>query len=101
MGKYTIVTYAKAKKFIDSLDKARRARVDRIYYLFEEYGLFLSSKYLKKLTAEVWELRPGDARLFLGIKGYEGIVVHGIIKKSQKVPRREIETARSRIKEEA
>ena len=59
MGKYKIFTYSKAKKFIDSLDKVRKARIDRIYFLFEEYGYFLPQKYLKKLRNGIWELRPG------------------------------------------
>lgn len=100
MTRYSITTHRKAREFIESLDKVRRARVDRIYYLFEEYGVTLPGKYLKKLDKEVWELRPGDVRLFLGIKGTKGIIVHGIFKKTQKTPKRDLELARKRIKEE-
>ena len=49
MSKYFVAIHAKAKDFIESLDKARKARVDRYCYLFEEYGTLLSSKYLKRL----------------------------------------------------
>ncbi|MDP3947944.1 MAG: type II toxin-antitoxin system RelE/ParE family toxin [bacterium] len=100
MLKYKTITHTKAKEFIDSLDKLRRARVDRIYYLFEEYGRFLPSKYLKKLSRDVWELRPGDVRLFLYIKGNTGIMVHGILKKTQKTPKRDLDLAIKRIKDE-
>ena len=100
MGKYSLITHYKTKEFIESLDKIRKARVDRIYYLFEEYGINLPSKYLKKLDKEIWELRPGDIRLFLGIKGRTGIIVHGIFKKTKKIPRQDLELARKRIKEE-
>jgi phage-related protein len=99
MAKYRIITYQSAKKFIDSLDKQRKARIDRIYYLFEEYGQSLPGKYLKKLTKNVWELRPGDTRLFLGINGNLGKVVHGVIKKSQKTCGYDLEIAEKRIKE--
>jgi mRNA-degrading endonuclease RelE of RelBE toxin-antitoxin system len=68
MNKFKIITFSGVNKFIDSLDKGRQARVDRIYFLFEEYGPFLPGKYLKKLIRDVWELRPGDVRLFLHIK---------------------------------
>ena len=100
MVKYKTITHAKAREFINSLDKLRRARVDRIYYLFEEYGRFLPNKYLKKLSGGVWELRPGDIRLFLCIKGDTGIIVHGILKKAQKTPKRDLDLAIKRIREE-
>lgn len=100
MGTFEIVTFRNVKKFIELLDKQRQARVDRIYYHFEQYGRFLPGKYLKKLTGDVWELRPGDVRLFLAIKGEKGFVVHGIIKKSQKTPKRDLDLAIKRIRDE-
>ncbi|MDD5147366.1 MAG: type II toxin-antitoxin system RelE/ParE family toxin [Candidatus Daviesbacteria bacterium] len=99
MVRYTIITYSKAREFIESLTKEEKARVDRAYYLFEEYGTFLPSKYLKKLKSVVWELRPGNVRLFLTLKGHEAYVVHGIHKKSQKTPKMDLELAIKRIKE--
>jgi len=95
--KFLIRTHPKVLEFIEGLDKAKHARVDRIYYLFEEYGGFLPNKYLKKLNSEVWELRPGDVRLFLAIKGNMGYIVHGIYKKTQKTPNKDIKLARRRI----
>ena len=99
MNKYRIITYDRAKEFIESLDKIRRARIDRVYYLFEEFGRFLPSKYLKKLAKDVWELRPGDVRLFLTIKGNTGYVIHGIYKKTQKTPKRDLDLVLKRIRE--
>lgn len=100
MNKYKIITNEKAKEFIESLDRIRRARIDRIYYLFEEFGRFLPSKYLKKLGKNIWELRPGEIRLFLTIKGNTGYVVHGIYKKTQKTPKSDLDLDLKRIKEE-
>lgn len=96
--RHTIVTYNKAKEFIESLDRTRKARVDKIYDLFEEYGRFLPSKYLKKIGKNIWELRPGDVRLFLTIKDNNAFVVHGIYKKAQKIPKKDIELAEKRIR---
>lgn len=101
MSKYFIVIHTKAKEFIESLDKTKRAKVDRYFYLFEEYGTFLSNKYLKKIAKNVWELRPGDIRLFLTLKGNQGYIVHGIYKKTQKTPKRDLDVAIQRIKEVA
>jgi len=100
MGKYIIDTLGQVEDFINSLDKVRKGRVDRFYYLFEEYGLNLPSNYLKKLCRDVWELRPGDVRLFLTIKDNHGVIVHGIYKKSQKTPKRDLDLAKERIRRE-
>ena len=98
MSKYKIITYYKVYDFIENLDEARRARVDRIYYYFEDYGTYLPSKDLKKIGNKIWELRPGDIRLFLTIKGNMAHVVHGIYKKTQKTPKKDLELAIKRIK---
>ena len=97
---YQIYTGGKVQKFIDGLDKIRRARVDRIYDLFEMYGTYMPGKYIKKLGPNLWELRPGDIRLFLTIKGIQGFVVHGIMKKTQKTPRKDLSLAMQRIKKD-
>lgn len=99
MASFEILTDVRVKEFIDSLDNGRKTRIDRVYSLFERYGRFLPGKYLKKLTSDVWELRPGDIRLFLGIKGSKAYVVHGIYKKTQKTPKKDLELAIKRIKE--
>lgn len=98
--RYQIVTHIKVKKFLETLDKTRRARIDRFYDLFEEYGRFLGSRYLKKITKNVWELRPGDVRLFLTIRGHKAFVVHAMRKKTQKIPKRDLNLMIKRIKEE-
>lgn len=100
MSKYLLVTHAKVKDFIESLDRIKQARVDRYYDLFEEYGPFLSNKYLKKIAKNVWELRPGNIRLFLTVKGNQGYIVHGIYKKTQKTPKKDLDLAIKRIKQE-
>ena len=97
--RYSTITFAKAKPFIESLDRLRRARVDRLYYLFDEYGSFLPSNYLKKIAKNLWEMRAGDVRLFLTIRGNTGYIVHGIYKKSQKIPKKDLDLAIKRVKE--
>lgn len=99
MKKYQVFTHVKAKKFIDRLDSKRKARIDRFYDLFEEYGPFLPDRYLKKIAENLWELRPGDVRLFLTLKGKKAFVIYGIRKKDQKIPKKELNLALKRIKE--
>lgn len=99
MNKFVIETSLGAIDFIKILSKNDRSRVDRYYYLFEEYGMFLPSKYLKKISHGLWELRPGRIRLFLTIVGNKGTIVHGIYKKTNKTPKRDIELSIKRIKQ--
>ena len=99
-NKYQIFTYRVVKEYIDNLDVIQKARIDRFYELFRIYGNALPGKYLKKIASHVWELRPGDIRMFLTIKGNTGYVVHAINKKSQKTPKRDLDLAIKRVKEE-
>lgn len=100
MNKFRIIIFSDPKDFINSLDKSRRAKVDKIYYLFEDYGFYLPGKYLKKLTKLVWELRPGDVRLLLHVKENVGYIVHAFLKKTQKTSKRDLKLAVDRIKRE-
>lgn len=99
MDSYEVLTRSDVNNFIDKLDVTRRARIDRFYELFRIYGNTLPSRYLKKIAINVWELRPGDIRLFLTIKGNRGYVVHVIHKKTQKTPKRDLDLAIKRIEE--
>lgn len=100
MTQFSIITRVEVKEFVESLDRIGKARIDRIYDAFEQYGPFLPAKYLKKIERNLWELRPGDVRLFFTMKGSQAIVVHSIHKKSQKTPKRDLELARKRVAEE-
>jgi phage-related protein len=60
--------------------------------------------YVKRLEGKLWEMRmkgkDGIARAaYVTATGYRVIVVHVFAKKTQKTPRREIETALRRAKE--
>lgn len=84
-------------KFIRKLNLHDSARLDRTRKFFEEYGFQIGQKYVKKITASgIWELRAGNVRLFLYVKGKEAFGVHIIFKKSQKLNRRDIEIAEKR-----
>lgn len=100
MEKYEIWTHKEVDKFVGRLDVARQAKVINIYDLFRKYGVFLPSKYLKKVAKNIWELRPGDVRLFLTIQGNKGLVVHGIRKKTRKTPKKDLDLAVKRIRKE-
>jgi phage-related protein len=58
---------------------------------------------VRKLDAELWEVRvrvkDGIARVLFTIEAKEAILLHGFIKKSQKIPADELHTAQVRLKQ--
>ena len=60
--------------------------------------------YVRRLEGKLWEMRmkgkDGIARaVYVTESGHRVVVVHVFVKKTQKTPRREIETALQRAKE--
>lgn len=90
---------------LDGLPADIRARFVRIVHLIEGHGLeLIREPYVKHLEGPVWEMRmkgkDGIARAaYVTATGRRVVVVHVFQKKTQKTPRREIETALRRAKE--
>ncbi len=82
-----------------------RASFARIVNLIEAQGLErVHAPYVKHLEGKLWEMRmtgkDGIARaVYVTADRYRVVVVHVFVKKTQKTPRREIETALRRAKE--
>jgi phage-related protein len=80
------------------------ARYLRLLDLMEEFGPDLGMPHTRAMGEGLLELRvkgkEGIAKVFYYTVVEQRIVVlHSFIKKSQKTPRRELETARRRLKE--
>ena len=90
---------------VDALPRDIRAGFERIVHLIESHGLErMREPYVKHLEGPVWEMRmkgrDGIARAaYVTATGRRVVVVHVFVKKTQKTPRREIETALRRAKE--
>ncbi|MBM9515089.1 type II toxin-antitoxin system RelE/ParE family toxin [Desulfogranum marinum] len=72
--------------------------------MIEIFGAALGSPYTKAMGEGLFEIRAkgkeGIGRsFFYTVKGKEIIILHSFIKKSQKTPKRELATARKRLKE--
>ena len=87
------------RKFLDSLPGKDAQKVVWVLSLLEEFDV-LPASYFKKLhgSEEIWECRIqlGSAayRVFCFFAGRAVVVLtHGLRKKAQKTPRREIERA--------
>jgi len=72
--------------------------------MIEEFGPALGSPYTKALKDGLFEMRAkgkeGIGRsFFCTLKRKDVIILHSFVKKSQKIPKKEIKTARQRLKE--
>lgn len=68
-----------------------------------QFGWPLGMPLVEKLEPYPWEVRTkvpdGIARVLFTVDGHEMILLHGFIKKTRKIPQKEISTARSRLKQ--
>jgi phage-related protein len=88
------------KVFIKKLEKKTQAKIVRGINLLEQYGTDVGMPHVKRITHDLYELRirgQQEVRLFFGIKHNAIFFLHGFIKKAQKTPEYEIETARKRF----
>ncbi len=88
------------EKFIKKLDKSSQARLVRVIDLLEIHGNSLGMPYVKKLGKNMWELRISGkqkVRVIFVSKCLNIIILNWFIKKTNKTPLREIETAESRL----
>src|SRR5258707_2276383 len=113
LQKWYIIAMAWTVQFLDDgvraalepLPRDIRANFLRISRLIEAVGLpNVHEPYVKHLEGKLWEMRmkgrDGIARAaYVTALGYRVVVVHVFVKKTQKAPRREIETALRRAKE--
>lgn len=100
------INYYNEKVFneIKELPSALRGRYVALMERMCEYGPNLGMPHTRSLGNGLFELRikamEGIARVFYCTKiGNEIIVLHSFLKKTQKIPRNELELANKRLKE--
>ena len=109
--KYTVEFYEKTNgkseiwDFLENLrQKAKTSKDARIQYrqislyiqLLQDNGTRLPENITKHIEENIWELRPGNNRVFYFY--YDNgtfVLLHSFRKKSQKTPRKEIEKAKA------
>lgn len=88
--------------FIESENTKVRSKIYEIIGYLAEYGFHLPT-YLRRMsgTKSLWELRikyQRQYRIFLAhIGDKEIILLHAIVKKTQKTPEKDIQTAQERL----
>lgn len=66
-----------------------------------QFGWPLGMPLVRKLAPDLWEVRcflpQGIARVLFTVVGHYMVLLHGFIKKSQKLPQSELDTAQKRL----
>jgi len=89
------------EKFIQSLEKPTLAKTLRTIDLLEKFGYDLKFPHSKKIAKNLFELRvrgKQEIRILYTFHKSQIILLSGFIKKSQKIPQKEIHTALDLLK---
>ena len=92
---------AQLEKFIHSLDESTIAKILRTIDLLEMFGHKLTLPHSKKVHVELFELRirgKQEIRIFYTFHKDEAILLHGFVKKSERIPKKEMLTALQKLK---
>jgi len=96
---------ARVEREIRSLSPGLQARYLQVAEAVEDFGpQAVGMPYVRHLEGSLWEIRlkarDGIARaVYVAVRGRRIVVLHVFVKKTQKTPRRALETARRRLKE--
>jgi len=94
-----VVVDSRVNKIINRFSRTDRSRIQRTIELFEERGFDLNKIHLKRLTKNLWELRPGNIRLLFGLIDDQVIIVNAFVKKTNKTPPHELQIAERRFRQ--
>lgn len=95
---------APVQTFLDKLPIKHHAKALRDIDVLEKYGATLTEPNVKHVKGKLWELRVKSAsdisRIFYFISvGKNIVLLHGFVKKTQKTPNKEIETANAYLED--
>ena len=66
--------------------------------LLSEHGAVVGEPYIKHIEGDIWELRPLNNRIFFTAwDGKRFLMLHHFVKKTEKTPPKEINTAKRRL----
>lgn len=91
---------AQLEKFIQSLDEPTIAKVLRTIDLLEMFGNQLGLPHSKKVHAKLFELRirgRQEVRIFYTFHKNEAVLLHGFVKKSKRIPKKELRVSLQKL----
>ena len=81
-------------------DRINRNKILAYIGALEQFGTRVGEPVVKHIDGDIWEIRPLANRiLFFYWKDNNFVLLHHFIKKTNKTPQREIEQARSKMKD--
>lgn len=91
-------------EFLENLPERTQAKIIRSIELLSTYGVLLKEPYTKQVRGKIREIRVTDTIgavriLYFGWTDGRFILLHGIIKKTNKTPARAIDIAEKRMKD--
>jgi phage-related protein len=92
------------REFLNALDKKTHARFQWSLEALRTRNIYAREPLVKHIEDDIWELREESNTniyriLYVFFTGRRIILLHGFQKQGQKMPRRELETAKRRLKE--
>ncbi|MEK7128651.1 MAG: type II toxin-antitoxin system RelE/ParE family toxin [Patescibacteria group bacterium] len=88
-------------EFIKSLDNNLAFKIFGLLEILDEFGVHLGPPKLKKINKKIYELRivgKISVRILCTFHKDEIYILHGFIKKTQKIPIKDLEKATYRLK---
>lgn len=96
MTDYIVTVVDRAEKFVETFNDAMASKLVRAIDLFKQFGGDLGLPHTKQIKKGLYELRlPGHPaiRLFYTVQNHQIIIFYGYIKKTMKLPLKELHTA--------
>ena len=90
----------KSRSETSKTDRINRNKILAYIGALEQFGTRVGEPVAKHIEGDIWELRPLSNRIFFFYwKDGEFILLHHFVKKTQKTPPREIERARTLMRD--
>ncbi len=87
--------------FLKSFDDHLVTKIFGLLEALDQFGVYLNPTRLKKINKDIYELRITGRiaiRIFIVFKNDIVYILHAFVKKSQKLPKKDLEIAISRLK---
>ena len=89
------------QEFIDRQNAKTKAKIARTIDMLEQFGILLGLPYAKHIEGDLWELRTRLENnryriIYFLSTGRNFILLHGFVKKTGKIPPKELKIARNR-----
>lgn len=97
-----VFTNKEIDEFIASLDKSTMGKVPRMIRLVEQFSYELRMPISKKVANGIFELRikgKQEVRVFYCFFNNNAYLLHGFIKKSSKIPKKELDKAQNKYRD--